>query len=307
MPPTAASRMPRLGRNRIAFDEPRDPHEKVRPSLPGSRGPDVTARSVSAFSISTLAPSPIMPRTAGSGGAARPASASTSASTACRSAAVSTSVPSRSNTTARGRRARDRGSGLSGRANSLTVAPAGLARGDRLPEYRRDPPGMAAPLCVTVLAAGKGTRMRNALPKVLHPLAGRTLIEHVLASAGRAGAGPHRASCWRRAWTPSRPWPAARRWRRRSCVQEPQLGTGHALMAARAALPDRGHGAGAVRRHAAADRRDAAPAGRGARGRQTRPWPCWASGRPIRPATGGCGSRAGAWSRSSRTGTPTRR
>jgi len=28
------------------------------------------------------------------------------------------------------------------------------------------PTGMATPLCVTVLAAGKGTRMRNALPKV---------------------------------------------------------------------------------------------------------------------------------------------
>ena len=39
-------------------------------------------------------------------------------------------------------------------------------------------------LSVTVLAAGKGTRMRNPLPKVLHPLAGRTLIGHVLACRG---------------------------------------------------------------------------------------------------------------------------
>jgi bifunctional UDP-N-acetylglucosamine pyrophosphorylase/glucosamine-1-phosphate N-acetyltransferase len=33
-----------------------------------------------------------------------------------------------------------------------------------------------------VLAAGEGTRMRSALPKVLHPIAGRTLIAHVLAA-----------------------------------------------------------------------------------------------------------------------------
>ena len=33
-----------------------------------------------------------------------------------------------------------------------------------------------------VLAAGEGTRMRATLPKVLHPIAGRTLIGHVLAA-----------------------------------------------------------------------------------------------------------------------------
>ena len=38
-------------------------------------------------------------------------------------------------------------------------------------------------LSVVVLAAGKGTRMRSALPKVLHPLAGRPLLAHVLAAA----------------------------------------------------------------------------------------------------------------------------
>ena len=38
-------------------------------------------------------------------------------------------------------------------------------------------------LAVAVLAAGKGTRMRSALPKVLQPLAGSTLVERVLASA----------------------------------------------------------------------------------------------------------------------------
>ncbi|MEA5466988.1 bifunctional UDP-N-acetylglucosamine diphosphorylase/glucosamine-1-phosphate N-acetyltransferase GlmU [Leptothoe sp. PORK10 BA2] len=41
---------------------------------------------------------------------------------------------------------------------------------------------MTNPLAVAVLAAGKGTRMRSRMPKVLHPLAGRTLVENVLAS-----------------------------------------------------------------------------------------------------------------------------
>lgn len=41
---------------------------------------------------------------------------------------------------------------------------------------------MTNSLAVAVLAAGKGTRMRSRLPKVLHPLGGRTLAENVLAS-----------------------------------------------------------------------------------------------------------------------------
>jgi bifunctional UDP-N-acetylglucosamine pyrophosphorylase/glucosamine-1-phosphate N-acetyltransferase len=38
-----------------------------------------------------------------------------------------------------------------------------------------------------VLAAGQGIRMRSRLPKVLHPLAGRTMLEHVLSSLTAAG------------------------------------------------------------------------------------------------------------------------
>ena len=37
-------------------------------------------------------------------------------------------------------------------------------------------------LDVLVLAAGKGTRMRSQLPKVLHPLAGKSLLGHVFHS-----------------------------------------------------------------------------------------------------------------------------
>lgn len=38
-------------------------------------------------------------------------------------------------------------------------------------------------LAVVILAAGKGTRMRSRLPKVLHPLAGRPMLQHVIDSA----------------------------------------------------------------------------------------------------------------------------
>src|SRR5215467_3052890 len=36
------------------------------------------------------------------------------------------------------------------------------------------------PVSVLVLAAGQGTRMKSALPKVLHPVGGRPILEHVL-------------------------------------------------------------------------------------------------------------------------------
>src|SRR5690606_30111862 len=38
-------------------------------------------------------------------------------------------------------------------------------------------------LHVVILAAGQGTRMRSALPKVLHPVAGKPMLEHVIDSA----------------------------------------------------------------------------------------------------------------------------
>ena len=42
---------------------------------------------------------------------------------------------------------------------------------------------------VVIIAAGEGTRMRSALPKVLHPLCGRPLILWPVAAAQEAGAG----------------------------------------------------------------------------------------------------------------------
>jgi len=44
------------------------------------------------------------------------------------------------------------------------------------------------PAAVIVLAAGEGTRMRSAVPKVLHPIAGRPLLGHALAAARGLGA-----------------------------------------------------------------------------------------------------------------------
>ena len=98
---------------------------------------------------------------------------------------------------------------------------------------------MTAPLTVVLLAAGKGTRMRCERPKVLHPLAGRTLIGHVLHTA--AALAPARALVILApgmdavaAEVGHGPLPA------RIAYQEPQLGTGHALLAAREHLPEEG-------------------------------------------------------------------
>src|SRR5690349_16542295 len=83
-------------------------------------------------------------------------------------------------------------------------------------------------LHVVILAAGKGTRMKSALPKVLHPLAGRPIVEHVLRTVDRLEAASttlvigHGADQVRAALA-SRP-------ALQFAVQSPQLGTGHALL-----------------------------------------------------------------------------
>lgn len=49
---------------------------------------------------------------------------------------------------------------------------------------------MSAPhSLIVVLAAGKGTRMKSALPKVLHKVAGRSMLGHVLDLAGKSAGG----------------------------------------------------------------------------------------------------------------------
>jgi bifunctional UDP-N-acetylglucosamine pyrophosphorylase/glucosamine-1-phosphate N-acetyltransferase len=47
---------------------------------------------------------------------------------------------------------------------------------------------MTSPLAVIILAAGKGTRMKSDLHKVLHPIAGRPMLIHLIDSLNQAGA-----------------------------------------------------------------------------------------------------------------------
>src|SRR6478609_8971843 len=42
---------------------------------------------------------------------------------------------------------------------------------------------------VLIMAAGQGTRMRSAIPKVLHPICGRALVSWPITAAQEAGAG----------------------------------------------------------------------------------------------------------------------
>jgi bifunctional UDP-N-acetylglucosamine pyrophosphorylase / glucosamine-1-phosphate N-acetyltransferase len=98
---------------------------------------------------------------------------------------------------------------------------------------------MPAPVTIVLLAAGKGTRMRSDRPKVLHPLAGRPMLAHVLGTA--AALAPERLVVVLApgmdavaAEVDRGPLPAV------IVHQEPRLGTGHAVMAARAHLPQAG-------------------------------------------------------------------
>jgi bifunctional UDP-N-acetylglucosamine pyrophosphorylase/glucosamine-1-phosphate N-acetyltransferase len=91
------------------------------------------------------------------------------------------------------------------------------------------------PLHVIVLAAGKGKRMRSDLPKVLHRLAGRPLLAHVVDTVRALGAAAihivhgHEGDQVRACLDdPTLRW-----------VEQPeQLGTGHAVMQAMPGIPD---------------------------------------------------------------------
>lgn len=91
------------------------------------------------------------------------------------------------------------------------------------------------PLAVIVLAAGKGTRMKSGLHKVLHPIAGRPMLKHLLASLGELNparqvivAGDRREQIEA----------ALAGSGAEVVVQEPQLGTAHAALMAKDALAD---------------------------------------------------------------------
>jgi bifunctional UDP-N-acetylglucosamine pyrophosphorylase/glucosamine-1-phosphate N-acetyltransferase len=51
-------------------------------------------------------------------------------------------------------------------------------------------------LSVVILAAGKGTRMKSSLPKVLHPIANKAMVEHVIAAARELDAKKNICSLW---------------------------------------------------------------------------------------------------------------
>ncbi|MGP8097647.1 MAG: NTP transferase domain-containing protein, partial [Steroidobacteraceae bacterium] len=91
------------------------------------------------------------------------------------------------------------------------------------------------PLSVVILAAGQGKRMHSDLPKVLQPLAGQPLLQHVVRTAhalnpaavyvvyGYGGAQVQAAMSHEHVdWI----------------LQAEQLGTGHAVMQAMSVIPD---------------------------------------------------------------------
>ncbi|AEH88547.1 bifunctional UDP-N-acetylglucosamine diphosphorylase/glucosamine-1-phosphate N-acetyltransferase GlmU [Mesorhizobium opportunistum] len=86
-----------------------------------------------------------------------------------------------------------------------------------------------------ILAAGEGTRMKSALPKVLHQIAGLPMVAHVAKAAEAAGAGDqalvigHGAEEMRKAAAKFAP-------KAEIFVQEKRLGTAHAVLAAREAI-----------------------------------------------------------------------
>ena len=91
-------------------------------------------------------------------------------------------------------------------------------------------------LAVAVLAAGKGTRMKSALPKVLQPLAGATLVERVLASA--ANLQPERRLLIVGHQAEQVEQQLANVGGLEFVLQQPQNGTGHAVQQLIPALQD---------------------------------------------------------------------
>src|SRR5690606_6574127 len=91
------------------------------------------------------------------------------------------------------------------------------------------------PRAAIILAAGQGTRMKSPLPKVLHPVGGRAMLDHAIDAAEALDCerivvvvGDHSPEV--RDHVEKRLGAAA------VAMQDPPLGTGHAVLAARNAL-----------------------------------------------------------------------
>ncbi|VTU18690.1 Bifunctional protein GlmU [Variovorax sp. PBL-H6] len=106
---------------------------------------------------------------------------------------------------------------------------------NKIPQDNREP------VDVVIMAAGKGTRMKSSLPKVLHRLGGRALVAHVVDTAARVGARKvvvvtgHGATDVEAALGDGAAGVLPQFAR-----QVPQLGTGHAMQQAAPLLPDDG-------------------------------------------------------------------
>jgi bifunctional UDP-N-acetylglucosamine pyrophosphorylase/glucosamine-1-phosphate N-acetyltransferase len=99
------------------------------------------------------------------------------------------------------------------------------------------PTDMASTLEIVILAAGKGTRMRSDLPKVLHRLAGKPLLGHVVATAHALGAAQ---VCVVYGFGGEAVPQALADERLTFVLQAEQHGTGHAVMQALPKLADDG-------------------------------------------------------------------
>ena len=91
------------------------------------------------------------------------------------------------------------------------------------------------PVDIVILAAGQGTRMKSELPKVLQPLAGRPMLEHVLERSADLGAeAVHVVYGYGGHQVPK----ALADWPVEWILQEEQLGTGHAVIQAMPGIAD---------------------------------------------------------------------
>src|SRR5947209_248156 len=88
-------------------------------------------------------------------------------------------------------------------------------------------------LAVVVLAAGKGTRLKSSQAKVLHRAGGRALIEHVLRACAPLKARKTIAIVGHQA---EQVTAVAEPLNAETVLQQPQRGTGHAMLVARRAL-----------------------------------------------------------------------
>jgi bifunctional UDP-N-acetylglucosamine pyrophosphorylase/glucosamine-1-phosphate N-acetyltransferase len=91
------------------------------------------------------------------------------------------------------------------------------------------------PRASIILAAGKGERMKSPTPKVLHQVGGRALIDHAIDTAQSLGCDPIVVVVGAHAEA-VRAHVTARLGKDAVAIQDPPLGTGHAVLAARPAL-----------------------------------------------------------------------